>query len=46
MRVTATLLLAIFCLGIDMYVVAALIPTMAGPGALRNSLLGRAIHRA
>jgi len=29
MAATATLLLAIFCLGIDMYVVAALIPTMA-----------------
>jgi multidrug resistance protein len=29
MATTATLLLAIFCLGIDMYVVAALIPTMA-----------------
>jgi len=29
MPVTATLLLAIFCLGIDLYVVAALIPTMA-----------------
>ncbi len=29
MLVTGTLLLAVFCLGIDMYVVAALIPTMA-----------------
>jgi predicted MFS family arabinose efflux permease len=29
MAATATLLLAMFCLGIDMYVVAALIPTMA-----------------
>lgn len=29
MAVTSTLLLAVFCLGIDMYVVAALIPTMA-----------------
>lgn len=29
MTTTLTLLLAIFCLGIDMYVVAALIPTMA-----------------
>ena len=29
MAATATLLLAIFCLGIDMYVVAALIPTIA-----------------
>jgi DHA1 family inner membrane transport protein len=27
---TLTLLLAVFCLGIDLYVVAALIPTMAG----------------
>jgi len=29
MAATAALLLAIFCLGIDLYVVAALIPTMA-----------------
>lgn len=29
MKATAALMLAIFCIGIDMYVVAALIPTMA-----------------
>ena len=29
MEATAPLMLAIFCIGIDMYVVAALIPTMA-----------------
>jgi MFS family permease len=43
MATTATLLLAVFCLGTDMYVVAALIPTMAAdlgePGAALGLLV-------
>ncbi len=37
---TATLLLAVFCLGIDMYVVAALIPTIADDLSQQVAALG------
>ncbi|HLA15660.1 MAG TPA: MFS transporter [Candidatus Limnocylindrales bacterium] len=40
MRDTWTLLLAVFCLGVDMYVVAALIPTIADDVGVQVAALG------